>query len=151
MVFSSCPSRVCNVKLMTLMKPGMKFMAFEISPNFDWAIIRECGGRRVCPDISQEIENSVVVCRGADKSLARPGRKQDNVYVRIAWISFGALPCKKKRTWWRLASRCCWNRASLTCFRACFPPGRGKHLSAPRYIRRQVFNVRFDRSYNQQK
>jgi len=32
--------------------------------------------------------------RGADKSLARPGRKQANVSVRMAWISFGALPCK---------------------------------------------------------
>ena len=31
--------------------------------------------------------------RGADKSLARPGRKQVNVSVRMAWISFGALPC----------------------------------------------------------
>jgi len=29
--------------------------------------------------------------RGADKSLARPGRKQANVFVRMAWISFGAL------------------------------------------------------------
>ena len=49
--------------------------------------------------------------RGADKSLARPGRKQANISVRIAWISFGALPCRKKKTWWRLASPCCWNRA----------------------------------------
>jgi len=29
----------------------------------------------------------------------------------MAWISFGALPCRK--TWWQLASRCCWNRARL--------------------------------------
>ena len=28
---------------------------------------------------------------GADKSLARPGRKQANDSVRMAWISFGAL------------------------------------------------------------
>jgi len=48
--------------------------------------------------------------RGADKSLARPGRKQANVSVRMAWISFGALPCRGKK-WWQLASRCCWNRA----------------------------------------
>jgi len=27
----------------------------------------------------------------------------------MAWISFTALPCRKK-TWWQLASRCCWNR-----------------------------------------
>jgi len=32
--------------------------------------------------------------RGADKSLARPGRKQVNVSVRMVWISFGALPCR---------------------------------------------------------
>jgi len=37
----------------------------------------------------------------ADKSLARPGREQANVSVRMAWISFGALPCrKKKKTGW---------------------------------------------------
>ena len=34
--------------------------------------------------------------RCADKTLARPGRKQANVSVRVAWISFGALPCRKK-------------------------------------------------------
>ena len=49
--------------------------------------------------------------RGPDKSLARPRRKQANVSVRMAWLSFGALPCKKKETRWQLASRCCWNRA----------------------------------------
>ena len=36
--------------------------------------------------------------RGADKSLARSGRKQANVSVRMALISFGALPCRKKKT-----------------------------------------------------
>jgi len=53
------------------------------------------------------------VCRdrGADKSLARPGRKQANISVGMAWISFGALPCRKKKAWWQFASRCCWNRA----------------------------------------
>ena len=29
----------------------------------------------------------------------------------MVWISFRALPCRKKRTWWQLASRCCWNQA----------------------------------------
>ena len=37
--------------------------------------------------------------RGADKSLAGPGKKQANVSVRMAWISFGALPCRG--TAWR--------------------------------------------------
>ena len=34
--------------------------------------------------------------RSADKSLARPGRKQANVSLRMALISFGALLCRKK-------------------------------------------------------
>jgi len=29
----------------------------------------------------------------------------------MAWISFGALSCRKKYPWWQLASRWCWNRA----------------------------------------
>jgi len=48
--------------------------------------------------------------RAADKSLARTGRKQANVCIRMAWISFGTLTCRKKN-WWHLASRCCWNHA----------------------------------------
>ena len=44
--------------------------------------------------------------RSADKFLAQPGRKQANVSLRMAWISFGSLPCKGQ-----LASWCCWNRA----------------------------------------
>jgi len=35
--------------------------------------------------------------RGAYKSLARPGRKQAYVSIRMACISFGALPCRKKK------------------------------------------------------
>ena len=50
--------------------------------------------------------------RGADKSSARPGRKQANVSVIMSWISFGALPCRKK-SWWQLTSRCWWNGARL--------------------------------------
>ena len=29
----------------------------------------------------------------------------------MAWVSFGALPCRKKKTWWQLASRYFWNHA----------------------------------------
>jgi len=52
-------------------------------------------------------ESYVLLC--ADKSLARQGRKQANISVRMTWISLGALPCRKI-TWWQLASRWCWNR-----------------------------------------
>jgi len=43
------------------------------------------------------IRRSIKLYRSADKSLARPGRKQANVSVRMAWISFGTLPCRKKK------------------------------------------------------
>ena len=49
-------------------------------------------------------------------TLAYDGACCPNVSVRMAWISFSALPCREK-TWWQLASRCCWNRPRhLTCF-----------------------------------
>jgi len=49
-------------------------------------------------------------------TVAYDGACSPNVSFGMAWISFGALPCKKKK-WWQLASRCCWNCARrLTCF-----------------------------------
>ena len=73
--------------------------------------------------------------RGADKSLARPGRKQGNFSVRMAWISFGALPCKKRNLMTARVSMLLTSRASLTWFRACFLPGRPQDLTAPRCCR----------------
>jgi len=50
-------------------------------------------------------------------TVAYDGAYSSNVSVRMGWNSFGALPCRKKKTWWQLASRRCWNRARrLTCF-----------------------------------
>ena len=50
-------------------------------------------------------------------TVAYDGACSPNVSVRMACISSGALPCRRKRTWWQLVSLCCWNRASrLTCF-----------------------------------
>jgi len=79
------------------------------------------------------LSSSVKVYRCADKSLARPGRKQANVSVRMPWISFGALPCRKRNLMTARFSILSKSRASLTWFRACFLPGLAKDLSAPRY------------------
>jgi len=52
-----------------------------------------------------------VIYRGADKSLARPeGNKLMCLSERR---EFPSAPCLAggKKTWWWLASRCCWNRA----------------------------------------
>ena len=69
---------------------------------------------------------------GADKSLARPGRKQANVSVRMASISFGPLPCRKRNLMTAQFSILLKSHTSLTCFRACLLPGQAKDLSAPR-------------------
>jgi hypothetical protein len=71
--------------------------------------------------------------RGADKSLTLPWKKQDNVSVRMVWISFGALLCGGWGGGGNLmtvrVSMLLKSRASLTCFRACFLPDRAKDLS----------------------
>ena len=73
--------------------------------------------------------NKTDTYKGADKSLARPGGNK-----RMFLSEFPSAPCLAgKETWWQLASPCCLkSRASLTCFRDCFLPGRVKDLSAPR-------------------
>ena len=76
----------------------------------------------------------IIIYTGADKSFVRPGRKKANVSVRIVWISFGALPSRKKNLMTARVSILFKSRASLTCFRACFLPGRARDLSAPRYL-----------------
>jgi len=49
-------------------------------------------------------------------TVAYGGACSPNGSLRMAWISFGALPYGGG-TWWQLAYRCCWNCARrLTCF-----------------------------------
>jgi len=67
---------------------------------------------------------------GVEKSLARPERKQGNVSVRMEWISFGALPCRKRNL---MTARVSMLYKPLKCFQTCFLPGRAKNLSAPLY------------------
>ena len=101
---------VCCCKLLyaavcCCMLPTVQVSNIPSQTFFSWS----SSGRHV-PSLNPNRYPSGLL-RGADKSLARPRWKQANVSVRIAWISFGALPCRKKKTWWQLASRCCWNRA----------------------------------------
>ena len=50
-------------------------------------------------------------------TVAYDGVFSPNVSFRMAWISFGDLPCRKKKPWWQLAAGCCWSSARrLTCF-----------------------------------
>ena len=71
---------------------------------------------------------------GADKSIARSGRKQANVSVRMAWISFGALPCMKKLD---ASSRLHVVEIARVpeMLPSLFLPGQAKDLSAPRQYR----------------
>ena len=72
--------------------------------------------------------------RGVDKSLARPGRNK--LVFLSEWREFPSAPCLagKKKFLTARVSMLLKSRASLTCFRACFLPGRAKDLSAPRCI-----------------
>jgi len=52
------------------------------------------------------------------------------------WHEFPSAPCPagKKNLMTARVSMMLKSRASLTCFRACFLPGRAKDLSAPRVV-----------------
>jgi len=72
--------------------------------------------------------------RGADKSLALPGKeKKGNVSLRMAWISFGALPCRGKEN---LDESSCLDVVEIAripdVLQRFFLSGRAKDLSAPR-------------------
>jgi len=56
------------------------------------------------------------------------------------WREFPSAPCLagKKYLITTRVSMLLKSRASLTCFRACFLPGRAKYLSAPRHIQIQL-------------
>jgi len=86
-------------------------------------------------------------CRGTrvliSSYLDQEGHKL--IFIRMTWISFGALPCRKKKTWWPRVSMLLKSCASLTWFRVCFLPGRAKDLSAPRYYSR-IDGLQFDTS-----
>ena len=69
----------------------------------------------------------------ADKSLARQEGKK--LMFLSEWREFPSAPCLAGGGGFMTArvSMLLKSRASLTCFRACFLPGRAKDLSAPCY------------------
>ena len=60
------------------------------------------------------------------------------------WREFPSAPClaEKKNLMTARVSMLLKSRASLTCFRACFIPGRAKNLSAPRYTMSKIVSRR---------
>jgi len=75
--------------------------------------------------------DAVIICRGADKSLARPGRKQARKHVRDA-RDFNKIEMRAVIKFIFLQSTSRKEiRAILTEILACFIPGRAKDLSAP--------------------
>ena len=50
-------------------------------------------------------------------TVAYDGACSPNVSVRMVWIFFWRYALQEKKTWWQLASGCCWNRTHhQTCF-----------------------------------
>ena len=91
--FSKISSWIWSIisRVVILGRPGQGASQVEKSPRLNWA--------------TQFL------------TVAYNGACSPNVSVRMTWISFGTLPRRKKKSWWQLVSRCCWNRARrLTCF-----------------------------------
>ena len=64
----------------------------------------------------------------------QPEQEGNNLMFLSEWREFRSAPClagKKKNLMTARVSMSLKLRASLTCFRACFLPGRAKDLSAP--------------------
>jgi len=79
--------------------------------------------------------------RGADKSLARPGRKQARKHVRDA-RDFNNIETRAVIRFVFLQGKAPKEiHAILTETLACFLPGRAKDLSAPRYLSQADWNV----------
>jgi len=77
--------------------------------NYSWNSRTLKKGLRGCPETS--VMNYHCPLRTIPEG--RRSHVQPNVSVRMAWISFGALPCRGGKKTWQLPSRCCWNRALL--------------------------------------
>ena len=62
-----------------------------------------------------------------------PDQERNKLMFLSEWREFPSAPCVagKKNLMTARVSMLLKSRASLTCFRACFLPGRAKDLSAP--------------------
>ena len=84
-----------------------------------WSIIFRVVTVLGCPGRSAlQVEKSPRLnCATRFMTVVYDGACSPNVSVRMAWVSFGVLPCRGEKTWWQLTNQCCWNRAQrLTCF-----------------------------------
>ena len=65
-----------------------------------------------------------------------PDQEGNKLMLLSEWREFSSAPClvEKKNLMTARVSMLLKSRASLTCFRACFLPGRDKDLSAPRLM-----------------
>jgi len=99
--------QVCLARYSSDVLPYFEEVHYQLAHGLDRVYLCHLSGalQHLCRQTSP---GQIYRYRGADKSLARRGRKQANLSVRMAWISFGTLPCRKN--WWQLASRC-WNHA----------------------------------------
>ena len=94
---------------------------------------RRQGMTTTCCVITQKSE--VLIYRGADKSLARPGRKQTQNHVREArFQQHRAASCHQGFFFFLQGKAPKEIHAILTETLACFLPGRSKDLSASMYV-----------------
>ena len=95
---------------------------------------------------------AVSTYRGADKSLARSGRKK--LMFLSEWREFPSAPYLaggKKNLMTARVSMLLKSRASLIRFPACFLPGRARAFSAPQYIQPPSYLPITKHVYNESK
>ena len=74
-----------------------------------------------------------------------PDQEGNKLMFLSEWREIPSAPCLSRknlmtaRVWILLKSR-----ASLTCFLACFLPGRAKDLSAPQFVHRKISTLTFE-------
>jgi len=101
-----CVTQNFVVKVTLVWNPGPWIMTYGEAYCVDLQLFRKCTSRY----------------RGADKFLARPGRKQANVFCQngVEFLRRLALHGGKKTPMTARVSMLLKSRASLACFRACF-------------------------------
>ena len=87
----------------------------------------------------------MLCCRVSTGVLISPWPDQEGNKLMFLseWREFPSAPClaRKKNLMTARVSMLLKSRASLTCFRACFFPGRTKDLSAPRYCYHVIVTI----------
>ena len=126
-------SVICHIKALDrVQNEGAKFP--NHTNDSPWETLAQCRNlARICAQFKAYIGERAWQYRGADNSLARPGRKQARKHIRDAH-NFNNIETRAVIKFFSLQGKAPKEiHAFLTETIACLLPGRAKDLSAPLY------------------